>query len=455
MSLTTTMGIELTYVPLALQIAIDRGATFEPRECSPGEDGLLNGFRQLMRHMVMVKKIPVWRDPSTDPGCVEIQTKPYKKLTTLINVARRLRREAEALGMATNASYTGGGGAHIHTGIIGSTKAERDMYAKRMNLFVAMNPWICWATLNVVDDINAKPLVRHHLTPHKHKHQIDTEPRLLEAVKLSVKHIARMERQAHIEEYWTTAYYRREYERDRQRARRELHGYKKGLLEIRKTKALIASMGTNEVPVSTIECLHSKDHMLRITSYGTHGTMEFRCFEMGDEAKLRRNIILANAICKYCEKWEIETYNPNDVMSGEQMQKIKWSEARAGWLGMLDKLGLDAKDFRFETAQIALRWRYSRSEKVNPTAADISREAEIEDDNAGQQARTFAREARRAAERIARTRARWERRQERGGRRPMYGPSATLDGVPVTCSLFAGPVLAVDEAAWMGVDLAA
>jgi hypothetical protein len=115
-----------------------------------------------------------------------------------------------------------------------------------------------------------------------------------------------------------------------------------------------------------------KDHMVRFTSYGVNGTVEFRCFEMGDEAKLKRNILLANAICRYVERWDITEYNPKDVMSGNTMRKIKWSAARAGWLGMLAKLGMDAREYRAETAQLALRWRWSRANGQNPTAADAT-----------------------------------------------------------------------------------
>lgn len=85
---------------------------------------------------------------------------------------------------------------------------------------------------------------------------------------------------------------------------------------------------------------------------------------------------------------------------------MKWSKARKGWLDMLTMLGLDHADYRNETAQIAARWRYARSEGVNPTAAELS-QAQAQ---RAQRSDTTARDA-------ARAKARWERRQTRSGRR--------------------------------------
>jgi hypothetical protein len=153
--------------------------------------------------------------------------------------------------------------------------------------------------------------------------------------------------------------------------------------------------------------------MVRFTVYGEHGTVEFRCFEMGDEAKLKRNILLANAICRYVERWDITEYNPKDVMSGNTMRKIKWSAAKAGWLGMLAKLGLDAREYRAETAQLALRWRWSRANGQNPTAADATerRPTVVSTDRDPTSDPRYAARVREAM--IARYRGRRERREAR------------------------------------------
>lgn len=424
MSLTTTMGIELTYVPLAIQTAIDRGAAIEPQKNLPGEEYLCNAFCRLMAKLVEAKKIPTYRGVHTDPGCVEVQTRPYRKLTTLINVARRLRHEAEALGMVTEASYTNGGGAHIHTGIIGDSDQERSMYAKRMMLFAAMNPWLCWATLNVNDDINAKPINMHHLQRDRYGEDAAmSEEDYVSRLAYAITELVGEETALH-NSAWSNDYLRVRNACDVHRAQREVMDWRKLLFNYRRANSNKGD-GVLRRSVSDIQYIGNKDHMVRLTTYGKHGTAEFRCFEMGGEDKLKRNIILANAICKYVERWDIAEYNTAQVMSGSQMRNIKWSEARKGWLDMLTMLGLDAADYRNETAQIAARWRYARSEGSDPTAAEVPEAQEQRERREG----TTARDATRA-------RARWERRQERGGRRPVYGPSATLDGVPVTCSLF-------------------
>lgn len=440
MSLTTTMGVELTWVPQALQIALDRGAGFDPQE-APGESNLTNALAIIMRTLITAKNIPTYRNAYVDPGCVEIATKPYKKLSSLLSVYRRLNREAVAIGLTPTAEYTGGGGAHIHTGIIGDTNAERDMYVKRMMLFAAMNPWMCWATLNVVDDINAKPISREMLVPVERESL--SEQDLINRVQRRERNLIEGVNELHIANIWgdteRNRYWRRIYENNVNDARTMLISARKALHALRMRLKAETDGPTNHIPVSKICYGGNKDHMVRHTRYGQNGTIEFRSFEMGDEAKLKRNIILANAICRYVERWDITEYNPNELMSGAQIRALKWSQAKAGWLGMLDTLGLDRADYREETAQIARRWRFARGEKINPTAADEHSSRAAPQTDHGQLA-AMHRADREREQTVAATRAqaRWERRQERGGRRPVYGPSATLDGVPVTCSLFAG-----------------
>lgn len=306
MSLTTTMGIELTYIPAAIQIALDRGATFEPSS-APGESALIDAFARLMSNIVKAKNIPTHKGVHTDPGCVEIPTKPYRKLTSLINVARRLRREAEALGMVTEAAYTNGGGAHIHTGLIGDSEQERQMYAKRMMLFAAMNPWLCWATLNVNDDINAKPICAHHLQQSRYgEDEEESEENFIERLEFEIKHLIEEEKALHYLGAWTNEYRQYRNKNDVRRAQREVMEWRKLLYNYRKVNR---NKGVWNRQVSAIQYIGNKDHMVRLTTYGQYGTAEFRCFEMGDEAKLKRNIILANAICNYVERWDITKYN--------------------------------------------------------------------------------------------------------------------------------------------------
>lgn len=406
MSLTTTMGVELTYVPAAIQIALDRGAGFDPDHAP--DSSLVGGFCTLMRHMVQAKKIPV-QQVGTDPGCVEIPTRPYSKLSQLLSVARRLGREAQALGLTTNAEYTNGGGAHIHTGVIGDTEPDRDMYKARMMLFCAMNPWLAWATLNVNDDINAKPICRHMLT--QKTFGLLTPQGLCERIEEYRRSILRAEAHLHTPDIWGDL-------RARIATQRRLNRYKvesnaNRVPYYRMVRAEMQSGSSKYARVRDISLQHFKEYMVRFTSYGVFGTVEFRCFEMGDEAKLKRNILLANAICRYVERWDITEYNPKDVMSGSTMRKIKWSAAKAGWLGMLAKLGMDAREYRAETAQLALRWRWSRAAGQNPTAADAT-ERRPTADNTDRDPTPDPRYAARVREAmIARCRGRRERREAR------------------------------------------
>ena len=418
MSLTTTMGIELTYVPAMYQVALNRGATFEP-EYAPMESDVNCALARLMQHLIRAKKIPVWGEATTDPGCVEIRTKPYRKLSTLLSIARRLRREAEELGLVVQADYSSGGGAHIHTGIIGSDNKERSMYSKRMMLFAAMNPWLAWATLNTVDDINAKPLTRQHLSRrnrYSDNNDEDTVEHCESHIKSYAHVVARETAYMHRADRWCERVYRERGARDVLAAQTYLMMWKMRLIRLRSKSA---KAETDMLSVESIQYTGDKDDMVRITDYGDNGTIEFRCFEMGGEDKLKRNIILANAICNYVEKWDITEYNSNDVMSGEQMRAIKWSEAKRGWLNMLAMLGLDPADYRNETAQIAHRWRYSmRDYNQHPTAVDVLGALQQRTTDGREQADLAEHEARLAAEQVARARARYERRQNRRAPRP-------------------------------------
>jgi hypothetical protein len=414
------MGIELTYIPLAIQTAIDRGAVINPQQSLPGEEHLCSAFARLMAKLVEAKKIPTYKGVHTDPGCVEVQTRPYRKLTTLINIARRLRREAEALGMVTEAAYTNGGGAHIHTGIIGDSEQERNMYAKRMMLFAAMNPWLCWATLNVNDDINAMPICEHHLKNCYGESEGASEETYSERVTYCVNELVNEETALHARGAWMSAYTRERNMRDVRYAQREVMGFRKQLFYYRRANSK-QSNGVVSRNVKDIQYIGNKDHMVRLTTYGKFGTAEFRCFEMGGEDKLKSNIILANAICKYVERWDVTQYDSTQVMSGSAMRKIKWSEARKGWLDMLTMLGLDAADYRNETAQIAARWRYARSEGENPTAAEVPAAQALHE----RREDTTARDA-------ARAQRRWMRRLTRSGRHPMcraVAPTAPVDDI--------------------------
>lgn len=360
MKLVTTVGVELTYVPAAVQIALNRGGDFHPDNAP--DRSLCEGFSWLMRQLLYAKKIETY-DIGTDPGCVEISTQPYDKLRPLLAVARKIRKEAEAIGMVVAADYTNGGGAHVHTGVMGKTLEERGLYRGRMMLFGALNPWLAWATCNVNDDINAQPLTLKHMrscSPEKDWQDTLRMARQYEAA------LVKEQRELHTANVWGNpnaslrlARHMREYRAGMRHWKKQERGSRLGAVPC--TMKMTSMWGPGD-----------KDHMLRGTGYGDNGTIEFRCFEMGGEDKLARNIKLANAICDYVSRWDITEIDMDKIPVGSEIYNMKWSEARKGWLNMLTLLGLDPAEYRDETAQIARRWRWCRVQepKLNPTAVD-------------------------------------------------------------------------------------
>src|SRR5574340_1006465 len=274
-------------------------------------------------------------------------------MSQLLSVYRRLNREATALGLISTADYTGGGGAHIHTGIPYRGGKERATYVNHFVLWGAQNPWVAWAFLNVVDDINAEPITLDGLIGQSPGSE-------LEGLRDEF-------------EYATHAVnvYTKELHDARNREIRSISNcvkrvefkqrYRMGLFK--RIKLLERAKSAITVPLSRVYAPACKDLMLRETSYGKNGTIAFRCFEMGDEAKIKRQIIFANAVCDYVDKMTCTEFAVTTCYTQEQLDRMPWSKRRAGFLTMLDSLGLDRTEYRRELVQIALRMRYQRAEK--------------------------------------------------------------------------------------------
>jgi hypothetical protein len=373
MKLVTTMGMELTYVCAAVQVALNRGAKFTPDAAEyHGETALLEGFQRLLLSLVSAKGIETYNGVQSDPGVVEVPTKPYTKMADIIRVARALRKEAEAIGLSVHEEYTGGGGAHIHTGLIGKTETERVNYARRMMVWAAQNPWFAWATLDVIDEKNARPIPRHKLLE-------GDDQNLTERLEAATNSLAMAQRNAvgyteQMHAFWKDDEWRRDrYERYAVTEQRDAMRYRKEVITLRR---LLAAQKSGDLrDITSIEFRGGKGYMFNRTFIGGPGTIEFRSFEMGYEDKLKRNIILANAVCKYVAAQTYTTVDVTTVMTGEVMKAMTWSAARKGWLDMLATLGLDPMDFREETARIAQRWRFYRTIQKNPTSATVGRPA--------------------------------------------------------------------------------
>lgn len=408
MSLTTTMGIELTWVPKALQIAQDRGVEWEPDDI-PAERSFTAAFCTIMQKLIELKNIPI-NQCHTDPGCVEVSTRPYKRISSLISVYRRLNREATALGLVATADYTGGGGAHIHTGIpFAMHSPEWNNYTRRFALWAAQNPWVAWAFLNTVDDINAEPITLDLLMGYS---RMSAAQRLRSArhdLGYYTQAIVVDERVLHTATVQANAYRVAEKMRGIARYQRERITIRKTIMRL----SVATSEGTRR-PISTIDFTGNKDYMVRVAGYGPNGTVEFRCFEMGDEAKIKRQIVFANAVCSYVERMECTDFDTAECFTQDQLNRMPWSVRRASFLAMLDSLGLDRTEYRRELVQIALRMRCQRP---LPRAAVRRAEAAYSSDE-GHDADLAA---------ASRAQARHERRQARRGRRSADATLAELD----------------------------
>lgn len=396
MSLTTTMGVEFTWVPQVLQIAQDRGVEWDVEDI-PGESSFVHAYAQLMRRLIKLKRIPV-HQCDTDPGCVEVSTRPYTKLDQLLSVYRRLNREAMALGLIPSAEYTGGGGAHIHTGIPFSTRTDRQKHGEYVNhfmLWAAQNPWVSWAFLNVVDDVNAEPFtVENLLDTFSYERELKSLTYELQDV---TEQLISLTAQYHSTAFRTT---RNPLTGWRESRIKEVRFERMSLLK--RIKALGNSPKNTRRSLSSVNSSNRKNKMVRVAPYGKNGTIEFRCFEMGDEAKIKRQIIFANAVCSYVEKMDCTEFDTITCFTQSQLNSMKWSDRRNGFLAMLDSLGLDRTEYRRERVQIALRMRYQRAERAE-RKAEAAPESDV----------------------VSRCRSRHDRRLTRNGR---YQPAPASTG---------------------------
>lgn len=358
--LATTMGIELSYVPAVIQTLYDQDVHFdESREnenYSPQEErAVCRGLAQALRLLLDRRGIK-HHDCHDDCNCVEVSTNPYRSAEKLINTARKVRIEAERIGLYPSLPYTIGGGAHIHTGIIGRDKKERKAYSCRMFVFAAKNPWLCWAFAHPNDDINSLPLHRECLTD---RNTLAESIRLCQQeIEDRINEIVRLQRQLHknrnkyfiYDNYYLGAL---AYNRER------LIEHKKIL---RNLKAKVVE--NNIISLGRIYPTFDKDHVLRLTSYGKHGTIEFRAFEMGDEDQLLRQIKVADAIVRYVSQQTYTEVDINELPTAADLQAMTARDRRRGFVTMLRTLGLRPQDYREESARITARARLERAEQA-------------------------------------------------------------------------------------------
>lgn len=356
--LSTSMGVELTFMPVAMQWCVD---ALDP-EYQKHPDSCIDVYEQnvmcacfvgALRQYMTTHSIPFYKC-SQDPGCVEVPTKPYTTLNELTKVCRQIWKAADKFCLLPELPSFNGGGAHIHTGVVGKSSKERQEYIGRMAVFANHNPWLSWAFIGSSDSINAEPIPARHI---RDREEAGTLEDIEQGIAYLRDSIQRETRMLHRPGQWTSAGLRRVHERTIERFRANYLNARRKWLTLRGKRA-------NDIPVAGLELHDCRETMLRLTYYGDHGTIEFRNFEMpGDMQTLTKYILLVDAIVTHVKQQDYDTIPASALFEKEDFQAMTWRQRRAGFINMLVMLGLDPDDWRAERVQIALRMRAQRPAK--------------------------------------------------------------------------------------------
>jgi len=393
MKLATTMGVELTFSPAILDRQIKRfkgEKVFGKAACHVNDSDLCSAFATMLRRVLEHKKIPHY-GCSMDPSVVEVPTKPYINSAKLHSAMRRIMREASMMDLNPVVDWMAGGGAHIHTGVLfGRDRNKREAYKARMNAFAAMNPWLAWAHLNVVDDINAEPMSTQTLFSRANGWNEEDLERMIQGSRDNV-----IQYTNHAHAVTQNERYRRMYLRDAEACRSDMARWRLKLHRMR-------SHG-GKVAIDVLAQNIGKGNAIRFTGYGSYGTIEFRFFEMREDASaLLKHIMLTNAIVEYVRDSDMTHVNKSDLFTKAQLDSMPYSVRKAGFHRMLRTLGIDPADYRSETVQMALRMRHKAEERrqtAREQAAYIAEQQRASEERAQLIA---ARQARREAEARAR-----------------------------------------------------
>ncbi|HWG89153.1 MAG TPA: hypothetical protein VN679_15315 [Candidatus Acidoferrales bacterium] len=366
--LNTTMGIELTFMPPCLQEMVE---AINP-ECDREVDDVVHpfacnhicsGYALVLGKVMQARNIPTWDGVKTDPGCVEVPTKPYGTLNGLVKASRQIWKCASSIGLVPKLDSFNGGGAHIHTGIMGKTPEQRVEYVGRMALFAAQNPWLSWAFVGLVDDINAEPIAMRHI--------VCVEPTTREQLQDMIA-----ERKASLATHELLLH-------GKDGCFSGAMGYSKRLrcqakidssrAHLMRAKLALHRFRDSELAVTDLRMpRHGKDNVMRWADYGPNGTIEFRAFEMPEDiATLTRYIKLADAIVGYVAQQSWTHVALPEIPTNEQQKAMTWRQRRDGFNAMLVKLGLNPADYKAERVQIALRMRFYRPKPVAPLIASM------------------------------------------------------------------------------------
>lgn len=159
MKLSTTMGMELTYTPTILQaVSEELDYNWNGYELAAIEEALVDVKRGQLKNALKNKGIlKNFVNVHTDPGVVEVPTKPQRNLEAFLKIVREANAVAKSVGLSPKLPYTTGGGAHIHMGLPKNDE-QRHAYKVELANLVAKYPVMSWAFTDLSDDINASPI---------------------------------------------------------------------------------------------------------------------------------------------------------------------------------------------------------------------------------------------------------------------------------------------------------
>lgn len=364
MKLVTTMGVELTFVPAVHEriFVATKGKVNSTKAHAEGY--LLEFLCTAMKQGLQANNIPHFKC-HVDPGCVEVPTKAYSTARTLGNAIRRIRALAKQCDTVPTASYTIGGGAHIHTGVLGETDEQRAIYKSAFALWAYNNPWMAWAFAGINDASNANPISYNEVLGQEEAVEdliarYEYEYGEYKAERHNAAHATKI---AH--EIGTDEFILRHYMRRADESRKWCVRHRSNMLKLAQ-KILDYYMSDAEnpptIPYKKVMRQQTKNTFIRHTSYGKQGTVEFRCFLMPKDTKGHdKHIALVNAICQ--RVWDQARACVDGMLPRPQKINLnmKYSEAAKGFNNMLAELNLNPADYRRERVNIALRMRYQRT----------------------------------------------------------------------------------------------
>ena len=359
--LATTMGVELTFLPAiheriyaALGGKVNTSELYSEREL---REFLCNVMAEALRQ----NQIP-YKKCHLDPQCVEVPTHPYDSVRKLTRVISKIRRMAKRCEMVPVVSYSVGGGAHIHTGVLGKDETEKSKYIAAMMLWAQRNPWLSWAFSGFNDISNANPVSADHIYGTVDAREIS------DAIWAYERAIAWMRESRENILYYTAEAHKKGVSPER-RYMNQMSAINAAKMLVRRRKTMLVMANKilryymtptqDTVEYSDIRPCIDKDTVVRYAA--CYGTIEFRCFLMTPDMEgHRKHIALVNAIvshvweqAKACTDGIFPT--PTDVDLG-----MTYSEAKRGFNSMLVSLGFDPLDFRSECVNIARKFRYMR-----------------------------------------------------------------------------------------------